>query len=115
LLRRNLAAGTLVAMYRRPVARGLSAALLIGGAVVACTPFIPVKDDFGVSATLPAGNLPPDFAEFNAYNPAVATLLADQVCATPYVPLEDKNLAASGGRILQAKGRCATHRPLFGN
>jgi hypothetical protein len=29
--------------------------------------------------------------------------------------LEEKYLAPSGGRIVQAKGRCATHRPLFGN
>ena len=102
-------------MHRGAIVRILSAALLVGAGVAACTPFIPVKDDFGVSATVPAGDIPPDYADFNAYNPAVATLLTDQVCATPYVPLEDKNIAASGGRILQAKGRCATHRPFFGN
>jgi hypothetical protein len=102
-------------MYRGAIARVVSLALLVAAGVVGCTPFIPVKDDFGVSATLPAGDIPPDYADFNVYNPAIATLLADQMCATPYVPFEDKYLAGSGGRILQAKGRCATHRPFFGN
>ena len=42
-------------------------------------------------------------------------LLADQMCATPYQSLEDKNLAAAGGRIVQARGRCVTHIPFWGN
>ena len=41
-------------------------------------------------------------------------LLADQLCATPYQPLEEKSLAAASGRLVQARGRCQTHIPLFG-
>jgi len=45
--------------------------LLVWAGGTACTPFIPVKDDFGTSATAPAGDVPPGFAEFNAYNPGI--------------------------------------------
>ena len=119
-MRRKPAAGTLLAMYRGVLVRVtwvrvIWLVLLAWVGVAACTPFIPAKDDFGTSATAPAGDAPPEFAEFNAYNPGINPLLADQLCATPYEPLEEKNVAASGGRIVQAKGRCATHRPLFGN
>ena len=94
--------------------RALLALVLLPAIVVGCTPYIPVKDDFGTSALAPAGDLPPEFVEFNAYNPAVNTLLADQLCPTPYQPLEEKNLGASSGRLVQARGRCQTHIPLFG-
>ena len=47
-----------------------------------CTPYIPVKDDFGTSALKPTGNIPPEFAEFNNYDPRVNALMADQICAT---------------------------------
>ena len=89
--------------------------LLLFVFVAGCAPFIPVKDDFGTSAAVPAGDIPPEFAEFNAYDPAINPLLADQMCATPYQSLEDKNLAAAGGRIVQARGRCVTHIPFWGN
>ena len=95
--------------------RAMLVLLLLSAAVAGCTPYIPVKDDFGTSAAVPAGDIPPEFAEFNAYDPAINPLLADQMCATPYQPLEDKNLAAAGGRIIQARGRCATHIPFWGN
>ena len=114
-MRRKPAAGTLAIMYREALVRLVWLVLLVWAGGTACTPFIPVKDDFGTSATAPAGDVPPGFAEFNAYNPGINPLLVDQLCATPYEPLEEKNVAASGGRIVQAKGRCATHRPLFGN
>jgi hypothetical protein len=58
--------------------------------------------------------LPPEFVEFNVYDPAVNRLLADQLCATPYQPLEEKSLGAATGRLVQARGRCQTHIPLFG-
>ena len=83
-------------------------------AVAGCTPYIPVKDDFATSALVPAGNIPPEFAEFNAYDPAVNTLLASQLCATPYQPLEEKRLAAASGVLVQSRGRCQTHLPLLG-
>jgi hypothetical protein len=90
-------------------------ALLLAAFVAGCAPFIPVRDDFGTSAAVPAGDIPPEFAEFNAYDPAINPLLADQTCATPYQPQEQKYLAAAGGRIVQARGRCATHIPFWGN
>jgi len=90
------------------------ALLLLPLFVASCTPYIPVKDDFGTSALLPAGDVPPEFAEFNAYDPGVNNLLADQICATPYQPLEEKAVGATPGRFVQARGRCATHIPVFG-
>jgi hypothetical protein len=94
---------------RAPLALVLLTAIAAG-----CTPYIPVKDDFGTSALVPAGDIPPEFAQFNAYDPAVNPLLADQLCATPYQPLEEKSLGASSGRLAQLRGRCQTHIPLFG-
>ena len=91
-----------------------SALLLLSLAAAGCTPFIPVKDDFGFSALVPAGDIPPEFAEFNLYNPGVNALLADQVCATPYVALEEKSVGATPGRLVQARGRCRTHIPILG-
>ena len=94
--------------------RALSAIVLFPAMMAACTPYIPVKDDFGTSALAPAGEIPPEFAEFNLFNPAVNRLLAEQICATPYQPMEEKILGASTGRLVQARGRCQTHVPLFG-
>jgi hypothetical protein len=103
--------------------RALLASVLLSTALLSvigagCTPYIPVKDDFGTSAlappVAPGGDIPPEFAEFNAYDPAVNTLLASQVCATPYQPLEEKSLDAASGRLVQARGRCQTHVPIFG-
>ena len=45
---------------------------------------------------------------------AVNTLLASQLCATSYYPLEQKTLGAVPGVIVQARGRCRSHIPLFG-
>ena len=94
--------------------RVLLAFVILSPLMAGCTPYIPVKDDFATSAVVPAGDRPPEFAEFNAYDPAVNALLADQMCATPYQPLEEKNLGASAGRLIQARGRCQTHVPLLG-
>jgi len=88
--------------------------VMLSPLMAGCTPYIPVKDDFGTSALAPAGDMPPEFAEFNVYDPAVNGLLADQLCATPYQPLEEKSLGAATGRLVQARGRCQTHIPLFG-
>jgi hypothetical protein len=71
-----------------------------------CTPYIPVKDDFGTSALQPTGNIPPDFAEFNNFEPGINTLLADQMCATPYIRLQDKSLRAAPGELIASQGRC---------
>ena len=94
--------------------RVLLGLMLLSLTVAGCTPFIPVKDDFGTSALVPAGDIPPEFAEFNLYNPGVNGLLADQICATPYQPLEDKSVGAAPGRLVQARGRCQTHIPILG-
>ena len=90
------------------------ALVIVSPLLAGCTPYIPVKDNFATSAAVPAGDTPPEFAEFNAYDPAVNTLLADQICATPYQPLEEQTLGAGSGRLVQARGRCQTHIPLFG-
>jgi hypothetical protein len=94
--------------------RALFALVLLPSIVVGCTPYIPVRDDFGTSALAPAGDMPPEFAEFNVYDPAVNTLLADQLCATAYQPVEAKPLGASSGHLVEARGRCQTHTPLLG-
>ena len=89
--------------------------LALLSALAGCAPYIPVKDDFGTSALVPYGDMPPEFAEFNRYDPAVAGLLADQICATPYQPLAEQSFGAAGGRFLQARSRCVTHQPFWGN
>ena len=88
--------------------------VILSPLMAGCTPYIPVKDDLGTSALVPAGDMPPEFAEFNASDPAVNGLLANQLCATPYQPLEEKSLDASTGRLVEARGRCQTHVPLLG-
>ena len=94
--------------------RILFALVILSPLMAGCTPYIPVKDDFAVSALAPSGDVPPEFAEFNANDPAVNGLLTDQMCATSYQPLEEKSLGASTGRLIQARGRCQTHIPLIG-
>jgi len=88
--------------------------LLLALGAAGCTPRIPVKDGFGTSALAPSGGTPPEFAEFNRYDPRVNLLLADQVCAMPYMPLKEKSFAATPGRIAQQESRCQTHLPLLG-
>ena len=88
--------------------------VIVSSLLAGCTPYIPVKDNFGISALAPAGDTPPEFAEFNVYDPAVNGLLAGQYCATSYQPLTEQNLGAAPGRLVQAGGRCQTHIPLFG-
>ena len=98
--------------------RALLAVVLLSAVAAGCTPYIAVKDDFGTSALAPpagtGGAIPPEFAEFNAYDPAVNSLLADQICATPYQPIDEQFLGASSGRLVAAHGRCQTHIPLVG-
>ncbi len=81
----------------------------------ACTPFIPVKDNFGTSALKPTGNIPPEFFEFNRYDPGVNALLADQICATAYIPSADKSLRASPGELIAAEGRCRPYEVTIRN
>jgi hypothetical protein len=77
-------------------------AALLGG----CTPFIPIDDSFGSSALKPTGNIPPEFADFNNYDPGVNVVVADQVCATPHIVLTAKSLRGAPGEIVAWRGRC---------
>jgi hypothetical protein len=100
---------------RRSAMRLILVVALFPAAVAACTPAIPVKPDFGTSALKPTENIPPEFVEFNNYDPAVNTLLADQMCATPYILDTERTRDAVPGQTVAAKGRCETHIPFFGN
>lgn len=77
-------------------------AALLGG----CTPFIPVKDAFGTSAVKPTGNIPPEFIEFNNYDPQANAIISDQICATPYHLNTEKSIRATPGEIVSWSGRC---------
>ncbi|HEX3523271.1 MAG TPA: hypothetical protein VHT52_14425 [Stellaceae bacterium] len=72
----------------------------------ACTPFIPIEDAFSTSALKPTGNIPPEFAEFNRYDPQVNALVNDQMCATPYLLDTEKSLRATPGEFIAWSGRC---------
>jgi hypothetical protein len=90
---------------RQVCTSGLLSALLAHLAS-GCTPYIPVEDAFATSALRPTGNIPPEFVEFNNYDPEVNALLADQICATPHIPLQEKSLRAAPGELTAETGRC---------
>ena len=83
--------------------------------VAGCTPYIPMKADFGTSAAVPQGPIPPEYAKFNNYDPKLNAVLADQICATPYQPSTAVPMDASPGQLVNATGTCATHQPVIGN
>jgi hypothetical protein len=80
-----------------------------------CSPNIPVKTDFGTSALVPSGDTPPEYAEFNSYDPGTGPLVAQQMCATPYVAAEQKSVDAAPGVIVAGRGSCQEHIPFFGS
>jgi hypothetical protein len=92
-----------------------SALMLVVPLVAGCTPYLPMKTDFGTTAAVPAGSIPPEYAKFNAYDPKVNPLLANQICATPYQPNTVVTNDASPGQLVTATGTCATHQPILGN
>jgi hypothetical protein len=94
--------------------RLLFALALVSPLVASCTPYIPEKLDFGTSAAVPKGEIPPEYAGFNAYDPNVNALLANQICATSYQPGDVDTADASPGALVTAHGTCAPHRPLTG-
>ncbi|HEX3863461.1 MAG TPA: hypothetical protein VHY35_17395 [Stellaceae bacterium] len=94
--------------------RALLALLLLAPLLPGCSPYIAMKDDFGTSALVASGDVPPEFTEFNAYDPAVNNLVSNQICATSYEPLEERGVGAVPGQLVQARGRCRQHVPLFG-
>lgn len=83
--------------------------------VAGCSPYIPNKTDFGTSALAPSGETPPEFAAFNAYDPARGPLVADQLCATPYTAVEQKSVGAAPGEIVNGRGSCQEHVPFVGS
>jgi hypothetical protein len=93
-----------------PGMRPLLALAFFSVCLAGCTPFIPVVDRFGTSALKPTGNIPPEFAEFNNYDPAVNALLADQICATPYILQTQKSLRATPGELIAQAGRCEIYQ-----
>lgn len=95
--------------------RLLSVLMLVVPLVAACTPYIPMKTDFGTTAAVPTGPIPPEYAKFNAYDPKVNPLLANQLCATVYQPATVATDDASPGQLVAATGTCATHQPILGN
>jgi hypothetical protein len=104
---------------RRATMRALLAVGLLTFAVPllllpGCTPAIPEKDDFGNNALVPVDGIPPELASFNRFDPQINPLIAQQMCATPYQPLQDRNLGASIGSLDEERGRCQTHIPLIG-
>ena len=86
--------------------RALCAIAFVSVFVASCTPYIPVADAYGTSALKPTGNIPPEFAEFNNYDPGVNALLADQICVTPYIALEERSLRAAPGELVAQNGPC---------
>jgi hypothetical protein len=80
-----------------------------------CTPYTPLKSDFGTSAAVPKGDIPPEYGKFNAYDPGVNGLMAQQMCATAYQPGDVTTADASPGEMITAHGTCATHQPIVGN
>jgi hypothetical protein len=79
-----------------------------------CTPYLPQRTDFGTSAAVPKGDIPPEYAAFNAYDPGVNSVLAQQICATPYRPADVVTNNASPGQLVSAHGTCASHLPIIG-
>jgi hypothetical protein len=73
---------------------------------VGCTPFIPIKEAFSTSAVKPTGNIPPEFLAFNNYDPQANAVIADQLCATPYILNTEKSLRATPGELVAWHGRC---------
>jgi hypothetical protein len=79
-----------------------------------CSPNIPTKPDFGTSALVPSGDTPPEFAQFNAYDPATGPMVAQLMCATPYTAVEQKSVDAAPGEIITGRGSCQAHVPFIG-
>jgi hypothetical protein len=94
--------------------RLLFALALVSPLVASCTPYIPQKLDFGTTAAVPKGDIPPEYAGFNAYDPNTNALVANQICATSYQPGAVTTADASPGALVTASGTCAPHRPFTG-
>ncbi|HUC10141.1 MAG TPA: hypothetical protein VL985_06905 [Stellaceae bacterium] len=93
--------------------RASLAFVLLGLGAAGCTPSIPVEPSFDVSALTAPGEVPPEFAAFNRYDPRVNPLVAEQMCTTPYQPEVVRALSAVPGEILDEQAFCATYQPFF--
>ena len=91
----------------------LALALLLP-VLAACGTPIPAKDEFGTTALVATHDVPPGFAEFNRFEATANDALADQICATPHRPLQEKAIPAVPGTFEHLINRCQTHVPLFG-
>ncbi len=89
------------------------ALVLLCASSAGCTPAIPITDEFGVSALTPTGEIPPEFAAFNRYDPRVNGVMADQSCATPPQVEAVRSLAAMPGDLQDQQTRCVTYQPFF--
>jgi hypothetical protein len=87
--------------------RLILALALVPVLLAGCTDTIPVKPDFGTNALAPKGLIPPEFAEFNNYDPSINALLASQICAMPYAKLERKSVPAVPGEIIAWRDGCS--------
>lgn len=94
--------------------RFLYALALAAPVLASCTPYIPAKYDFGTSAAVPKGAIPPEYAQFNAYDANVNPVLAKQICATSYQPGDVATADSSPGQLVTAHGSCTPHRPFIG-
>jgi hypothetical protein len=94
--------------------RLLLALMLVAPLAAGCTPYIPERLDFGTSGLAPKGDIPPEYAQFNNYDPGVSSVLANQICATSYQPRQVTTTDASPGALVTATGTCAPHRVLLG-
>lgn len=83
-----------------------AAAALLGG----CANPIPVRRDIGTSALQKKGDIPPEFAKFNNYDPRANALLAKQLCATPYRVLGEKTMPMEPGELVAQRIECMPDR-----
>ncbi len=93
--------------------RGAHLLMLLCWAAAGCTPNIPVRPEFGVSALAPTRDIPPEFLAFNRYDPRVNPVLAEQMCATPDTIEVVKGLDAVPGELQAAQAKCARYQPWF--
>ena len=78
-----------------------------------CTPDIPYAPEFGVAAFKATEPIPPEYVAFNRYDPRVDPLLAEQMCATPYLVEVIKALDAVPGEIESMQAYCRSYQPWF--
>ena len=95
--------------------RLLSGLVLVVPLLAGCTPYLPMKADFGTTAAVPTGTIPPEYTQFNAYDPNVNLVVANQICATGYELAKVTTSPASPGELVSATGTCARHQPILGN